>query len=183
MAGVTVTPSELGKRAEGRGGGTSGDSAELGTILSVEVGITPGDDELFREIILDHYRNPRHRGEVADPSGTLEADNPLCGDEIRLSWRLEADRVAEVGFTGKGCSISQAAASMLCDEVSGLPRAAAERLARRYRDMLVSDGEADGIGDLEALRGVKAYPVRIKCATLACNALLQALAGAEGEAA
>jgi nitrogen fixation NifU-like protein len=161
----------------------AGHAARLGTILSVKVGITPVDDELFREIILDHYRNPRHRGEIARATGTLEADNPLCGDEIRLSWRLDADRLAEVAFTGKGCSISQAAASMLCDEVAGLRRADAERLARRYRDMLVADGEADGIGDLEALRGVRAYPVRIKCATLACNALLQALAGADGEAA
>ncbi len=163
--------------------GRAGPAARLGTILSVEVGITAVDDELFREIILDHYRNPRHRGEVASASGTLEADNPLCGDEIRLSWRLEGDRLADVAFTGKGCSISLAAASMLCDAVAGLPRPEAERLALRYRDMLVADGEADGIGDLEALRGVKAYPVRIKCATLACNTLLQALAGAEGEAA
>ncbi|MGA8015113.1 MAG: SUF system NifU family Fe-S cluster assembly protein [Candidatus Dormiibacterota bacterium] len=147
------------------------------------VGIAPLDDELFREIILDHYRNPRHRGQVAGADGTLEADNPLCGDEIQLSWRFDSERLAEIAFTGRGCSISQAAASMLCDEVAGLPCAQAASLARRYREMLVADGKADGLGDLEALRGVRAYPVRIKCATLACNALLQALAQTEGDAA
>ena len=154
------------------------------TILSVTVGITAVDDELYREIILDHYRNPRHRGAVERADGSLEADNPLCGDEIRLTWRLEGDRVAEVAFTGKGCSISQAAASMLCDELAGLPRLEALELARRYREMLVADGDPDSLGDLEALRGVRAYPVRIKCATLACSVILQALgAGQEGEAA
>ena len=152
-------------------------------MLTVTVGIPSVDDELFREIILDHYRNPRHRGEVSGADGTLEADNPLCGDEIHLSWRFGEDgRLAEVAFTGRGCSISQAAASMLCDGVVGLPREDAESLARRFRDMLVADGGEDGLGDLAALRGVKAYPVRIKCATLACNALLQALGDDGGDA-
>jgi len=148
------------------------------------VGITPVDDELFREIILDHYRNPRHRGEVAPADGTLEADNPLCGDEIRLSWRIEGDRVADIAYTGRGCSISQAAASMLLDEVAGLPCSEACGLARRFREMLVGNGDAGGLGDLEALQGVRAYPVRIKCATLACNGILRALGAAEeGDAA
>ena len=145
-------------------------------MLTVAVGIPAVDDELFREIILDHYRNPRHRGEVAGADGTLEADNPLCGDEIHLSWRLGPDeRLEEVAFRGRGCSISQAAASMLLEEAAGLPREGAARLARRFRDMLVADGGDEDLGDLASLRGVRAYPVRIKCATLACNALLQAL--------
>ena len=138
------------------------------------VGITPVDDELFREIILDHYRNPRHRGEVNGADGTLEADNPLCGDEIHLSWRIEDDRLADIAYTGRGCSISQAAASMLCDQVSGLPCSEACGLARRFREMLVGGGEAGGLGDLEALHGVRAYPARVKCATLACNVSLRA---------
>jgi nitrogen fixation NifU-like protein len=147
------------------------------------VGIAPVDDELFREIILDHYRHPRHRGEVPGADGRLEADNPLCGDEIQLSWRMDGDRLADIAFSGRGCSISQAAASMLCDQVAGMGRAEAVGLARRYREMLVDGAGADGLGDLEALRGVRAYPVRIKCATLVCNALLQALgAASEGTA-
>jgi len=151
---------------------------------SVTVGFEAVDDDLFREIILDHFRNPRHRGRVERPDGSLEADNPLCGDEIQLTWRVEGDAVADIAFTGRGCSISQAAASMLCDGVAGLPCPAALELARRYREMLVADGPADSLGDLEALRGVKAYPVRIKCATLACNAILRALSGEpEGQAA
>ena len=98
------------------------DAARPGTMLTVQVGYTPVDDDLYREIILDHYRNPRHRGAVDHADGSLEADNPLCGDEIHLSWRLDGDRLAEIAFTGRGCSISQAAASMLCDQVAGLPR-------------------------------------------------------------
>jgi nitrogen fixation NifU-like protein len=153
-------------------------------MLSVQVGITPVDDDLYREIILDHYRNPRRRGAVEHADGSLEADNPLCGDEINLTWRLEGDRLAEIAFTGKGCSISQAAASMLCDQVAGLPRKDAVDLARRYRQMLVADGRPDELGDLEALQGVRAYPVRVKCATLACSVILRALDSAqEGDAA
>ena len=154
-------------------------------MLSVAVGIGAGsDDELFREIILDHYRHPRHHGRVERPDGSLEADNPLCGDRLELTWRVDGDRLADVAFTGQGCSISQAAASMLCDGVTGLPRPEAIALVRRYHEMLVGEGSGDDLGDLEALRGVRDYPVRVKCATLACNALLQALGAArEGEAA
>src|ERR1035438_10736603 len=100
-------------------------------MLSVQVGITPVDDDLYRELILDHYRNPRRRGSVENADGTLEADNPLCGDEINLTWRLEGDRLAEIAFTGKGCSISQAAARHSADEQGGLPRKDAVDLARR----------------------------------------------------
>ena len=109
----------------------------------------------------------------------MEADNPLCGDQVDLSLRFDGDRVAEIAFDGTGCSISQAACSMLCDEVSGGSRSHARDVATRFRAMLVEDGSADDLGDLEALRGVRAYPVRVKCATLPCNALLQALDPAE----
>jgi nitrogen fixation NifU-like protein len=153
-------------------------------MLTVQVGYTPVDDDLYREIILDHYRNPRRRGAVDPADGSLEAENPLCGDQIHLSWRLDGDCLAEIAFTGSGCSISQAAASMLCDQVAGLPREKALELARRYRQMLVADGGADELGDLEVLQGVRAYPMRIKCATLACSAILRALDSAEvGDAA
>jgi nitrogen fixation NifU-like protein len=153
-------------------------------MLSVTVGIAQVDDDLYREIILDHYRNPRRRGSVANASGSLEAENPLCGDELCLTWRLDGDRLEEIAFTGRGCSISQAAASMLCDQVAGLPRQEAVDIAQRYRQMLVGEGRSDELGDLEALQGVKAYPVRVKCAALACSAILRALGSAEeGDAA
>ena len=141
----------------------------------MQVGIPAADDDLYREIILDHYRNPRHRGAVEPADAVVEADNPLCGDQIDLSVRFDGDRIAAIGFTGTGCSISQAACSMLCDEASGRSRDDVRRLAGRFRSMLVDDGSSADLGDLEALQGVRAYPVRVKCATLPCNALLQAL--------
>jgi nitrogen fixation NifU-like protein len=142
------------------------------------VGYTPVDDDLYREIILDHYRNPRHHQTVNPADRVIEANNPLCGDEIDLSYRLADGTVAAIGFTGRGCSISQASASMLCEAVTGLSVDEASRLAERFRAMLTGDGSAgdgDDIGDLEALRGVRAYPVRVKCATLVWNALIEGL--------
>ncbi|HKR99795.1 MAG TPA: SUF system NifU family Fe-S cluster assembly protein [Candidatus Dormibacteraeota bacterium] len=138
---------------------------------------TPVEDDLYREIILDHYRKPRHSGRVSDPTAVVEANNPLCGDEITLTLRSDGSTVTDVAFEGQGCSISQASASMLCDAVIGLRNDDAAVLAAQFRDMLVSDGPAPDAGDLEALQGVKAYPVRVKCATLAWNALLQAIRG------
>jgi nitrogen fixation NifU-like protein len=152
-----------------------GREANGGTILTVQVGFTPVADDLYREIILDHYRHPRHRGRVDPADAVVQADNPLCGDQVDLSVRFDGDQVAEIAFDGSGCSISQAACSMLCDEVSGRSRDQAADVAHRFRAMLVEDGSPDDLGDLEALQGVRAYPVRVKCATLPCNALLQAL--------
>ena len=136
---------------------------------------TPVDDDLYREIILDHYRRPRHKRAVDPADRRVEANNPLCGDEIDLTLRLDGDAIAEIGFVGRGCSISQASASMLCEAVSGLSAEAARALAAGFRGMLQTGAEDEDLGDLEALRGVRAYPVRVKCATLAWNALLQAL--------
>jgi len=145
------------------------------------MGFTPAEDDLYREIILDHYRRPRHAGRVNHPDATVEASNPLCGDEITLTVRRDDGKLAEVAFEGQGCSISQASASMLCDSVTGLEADAADRLAQSFRDMLIAGGPPVDVGDLEALQGVKAYPVRVKCATLAWNALLQAILGAPVE--
>jgi len=142
------------------------------------VGYTPVDDDLYREIILDHYRNPRHREAVVPADKVIEANNPLCGDEIDLSYRLADGKVVAIGFTGRGCSISQASASMLCEAVTGMRVDEATRLAERFRAMLTGDAasaDAADIGDLEALRGVRAYPVRVKCATLVWNALIEGL--------
>src|SRR5579872_3971450 len=117
------------------------------------VGYTPVDDDLYREIILDHYRNPRHHQTVDPADRVIEANNPLCGDELDLSYRLDGGRVAAIGFTGRGCSISQASASMLCEAVTGMTVESATQLAERFRAMLTGDGaagaEGDDIGDLE----------------------------------
>src|SRR5487761_762357 len=131
---------------------------------AMALGSAPVDDDLYREIILDHYRNPRHHQSVEPADRVIEANNPLCGDEIDLSYRLDNGTVAAIGFIGRGCSISQASASMLCEAVTGMSAEGAARLAERFRAMLTGNGDtgAADIGDLEALRGVRAYPVRVK---------------------
>lgn len=140
---------------------------------------TPPLDDLYHDIILDHYKNPRFRGELDESDGHVEAANPVCGDEIELAWRIREGKIEAVQFTGKGCSISQAAASMLCDSVHGKSPDEALKLLRSYKAMLVDGAEAAGVGDLEALQGVRVYPVRVKCATLAANGLFQALGAAD----
>ena len=135
----------------------------------------PPLNDLFREIILDHYRSPRHKHQVDGATDKLDADNPLCGDEITLELRVKDGKIEEAGFTGRGCSISQASASMMCDQLVGMTQADANVLAQRFRSMLIEGGPTDGLGDLEALQGVSTYPVRVKCATLGWNALLQML--------
>ncbi len=138
---------------------------------------TPVEDDLYREIVLEHYSHPRHRGELETASSRVDATNPLCGDELSLAWRVEGGRISGIAFSGRGCSISMASASMLCEALDGQDMATAADIAARFRSMLLDKGPSDGLGDLEALRGVAAYPVRIKCAVLAWNALLQELAG------
>jgi len=144
------------------------------------------DDELFREIILDHYRHPRHRGLVDPADVATHGHNPLCGDEIDLSLRVQEGQVEGVGFEGQGCSISMAAASMMSEEIQGKSLGSARDLIRRFRAMLL-DGQdpatVGDIGDLEALAGVRRYAARIKCAMLPWTALeagLNQLEGANG---
>lgn len=151
----------------------------------------PGLEDLYREIILDHYRNPRNRGELpTPPAHKAEGFNPLCGDEITLFVQVEGDRVADVAVQGQGCSISQSSASMMTTAVKGKSVAEARATVRAFKAMMSiheqnldgSDGEDDetgtdlaALGDLEALQGVVKFPVRIKCATLSWNTLSQAL--------
>jgi nitrogen fixation NifU-like protein len=159
----------------------------------------PGLEDLYREIILDHYRNPRNRGELAVPPATrVEGFNPLCGDEIVLFLDVEGDTVADVRIGGQGCSISQSSASMMSAAVKGKSLAEVRDLSRAFKGMMsiheqALDGDPSGngsgeaaagageppaevkLGDLEALQGVVKFPVRIKCATLCWNTLLQGL--------
>jgi nitrogen fixation NifU-like protein len=153
-----------------------------------------GLEDLYREIILDHYRAPRNRGELAvPPAHKVEGFNPLCGDEVVLYLEVDDGVVQDVRTAGQGCSISQASTSMMSAAVKGQPIGDARNLIRAFKAMmsiheskLDGDGDAeadaaaaalDGIrlGDLEALQGVVKFPVRIKCATLAWNTLEQGL--------
>ena len=151
----------------------------------------PGLEDLYREIILDHYRNPRNRGELdTPPAHRVEGFNPLCGDEIVLYLDLDADGgVSDIRISGQGCSISQSSASMMSAAVKGKSIAEIDELTRAFKAMMsIHESSLEGteaaepadapevkLGDLEALRGVVKFPVRIKCATLAWNTLAQGL--------
>lgn len=139
-------------------------------------------DDLYREVILDHYRSPRNRGSLDDATVVVELNNPLCGDEITLYLHIEDETVKEVRFDGRGCSISQASASMMTEAVKEKSVSEALDLIRRFKGMLRSEltaSDAD-LGDLEALQGVAKFPVRIKCAVLSWEALRQGLEGKGG---
>ncbi|MCB2223088.1 MAG: SUF system NifU family Fe-S cluster assembly protein [Actinobacteria bacterium] len=146
-------------------------------------------DELYREVILDHYRNPRHRGRLEHATAHAEGQNPLCGDEVRIDLVVDGGRVVEIGVTGQGCSISQASASMMAEAVAGKSVAEIEGLSSRFRAMMdLEEGDAgidesrpgESLGDLEALQGVRRFPVRIKCAALPWTTLKEALEGDAG---
>jgi nitrogen fixation NifU-like protein len=137
-------------------------------------------DELYKEVILDHYKNPRNKRALPGAERSCTKNNPLCGDEITVHAHLTDGRVAEITFEGSGCSISQASASMLTEAIEGSSVEDAEALAGRFRGMMEGkvEPDEDTFGDLMALKGVVKYPVRIKCAVLAWDVLQEALAGA-----
>ena len=142
----------------------------------------PGLEDLYREIILDHYRSPRNRGSLETPPAVVaQGHNPLCGDEIQVYLLVENGVVADVKVGGQGCSISQSSASMMTQAIKGKPLPEAQRVLDAFRRMmgLEVDGDAPDepvkLGDLEALQGVVKFPVRIKCATLAWTTLAQAI--------
>lgn len=163
----------------------------------------PGLEDLYREIILDHYRSPRNKGELESPPATrVEGFNPLCGDEIVVYVDVEDDTVKDIRIGGQGCSISQSSASMMSAAVKGRSLAEVKGLTKAFKAMMSIheqslDGEGEGLeesgesgidpseiadvpeevklGDLEALRGVVKFPVRIKCATLSWNTLAQGI--------
>jgi len=142
----------------------------------------PSDDALsalYQEVLLDHYRRPRNRGQLPQYDACIEKKNPLCGDEITLQVEFDGDRVSDVKFTGQGCAISQASASMMTQVLKGKSRVEIEGVARRFTEMIHGDDAAArdaALGDLRALAGVSRLPVRLKCAMLAWGALAEALA-------
>ncbi|GBD30761.1 Zinc-dependent sulfurtransferase SufU [bacterium HR32] len=132
--------------------------------------------ELYQEIILDHYAHPRNRGRLEGAEVVVEGVNPSCGDEISLFARVRDGVVEEVRFEGKGCSISQASASMMTEAVRGKTLAAVRELVDRFRRMMHGEPpDEEALGELVALQGVRRFPVRVKCATLAWVALERGL--------
>ena len=141
-------------------------------------------DDIYKEVILDHYKNPRNKREMPDAERTCSKNNPLCGDEITVFVHEEDGKVLDVSFVGQGCSISQSSASMMTEAVSGKTVEAVDEISGSVRAMLAGGLEPDEetFGELVALKGVVKYPVRVKCAVLAWDVLQEALAG-EGAAA
>ena len=134
-------------------------------------------DSLYREVILDHFREPRNAGELAGATVKVDGANPLCGDEMTLWLKIDGGRIADVRFIGKGCAISQAAASMLTEQIKGVSVADTAKLIAAMKAMMQGDAPDASVdlGDLEALAGVRKFPVRVKCAALSWNVLEDAL--------
>jgi nitrogen fixation NifU-like protein len=134
-------------------------------------------EDLYKEVILDHYRTPRNKGRLDPHDVALERNNPLCGDEIELFLKFDGENLEGIAFDGKGCSISQASASMMTEKVKGLSVKDASELAETIKSMMAGEGDGDPnkLGDLVSLKGVVKYPVRIKCALLGWNTLVEAI--------
>lgn len=142
-------------------------------------------EDLYREVILDHYRNPRNQGHLESPDVSAQGVNPLCGDEISLELTLADGVVTGVAIAGQGCSISQSSASMMTEAIKGKTRAEIDDMVSKFRTMMSLESPEDPgldperpgavLGDIEALQGVRQYPVRIKCASLGWNTLIEAL--------
>ncbi|GIN89032.1 iron-sulfur cluster assembly scaffold protein NifU [Siminovitchia terrae] len=131
-------------------------------------------DNLYRQVIMDHYKNPRNKGSLEDGSLTVDMNNPTCGDRIHLTMNVEDGKVTEAKFDGEGCSISMASASMMTQAVIGQDTETALKLSGIFSEMIQGkdfDDEDLDLGDIEALQGVSKFPARIKCATLAWKAL------------
>ncbi len=137
---------------------------------------------LYQEMILDHYRRPRNKGSLDNADATVEMKNPLCGDEIALQVAFDGDAVSDLRFSGRGCSISQASASMMTQLVKGKQREEIVLLRNQFRDLMLGVSPADerSLGSLRALSGVARFPARVKCALLAWNALETAMAERSG---
>lgn len=135
--------------------------------------------DLYQEIILDHYKKPRNFREMPDADRHVDGYNPLCGDRLTLFLRMEGDRVADVSFKGTGCAISTASASIMTEALKGKSRTEAEALFRTFHDLVTgqTEGEADldELGSMAVLAGVREFPARVKCATLAWHTLHAAL--------
>jgi len=140
-------------------------------------------DELYREVILDHFRSPRNVGELSKAEIKAEGTNPLCGDEMTFWIKLSGERIQEVRFKGKGCAISQAAGSMFSEHIRGKTLAELTQSIEAMKQLMHGQAppESLDLGDLESLSGVRKFPVRVKCAALSWNVLEQGLRRYRGE--
>jgi len=139
--------------------------------------------ELYREVILDHNRRPRNFGELADANHVIDAVNPLCGDKLTLYVKVGGGRVEDIRFKGTGCAISVASSSLMTERVKGQTLAASLELFEKVHGLLTGTSEAaEDLDKLAALAGVREYPTRVKCASLAWHALKAAVTGADGKA-
>lgn len=130
-------------------------------------------DQLYRSVIMDHYKTPRNKGTIENDSINIEMNNPTCGDRIHLTLQVEDGIVKDAKFDGEGCSISMASASMMTQAVKGKDVDTAMGLSKTFSDMMLGKDYDDSVdlGDIEALQGVSQFPARIKCATLAWKAM------------
>ncbi len=140
--------------------------------------------DLYQQVILDHSRNPRNHGEIPPPCLHAHGDNPSCGDEIDVWLRLSADglNIEDLKFTGQGCAISQASASMMTQKIKGKSKTQAAAMREDFRRVVMGDGapsDEDALGELILLEGVQKFPQRVKCAMLAWRAVEQALDSAK----
>jgi nitrogen fixation NifU-like protein len=137
--------------------------------------------DLYQEVILDHNRRPRHYGPLTTANRHADGANPLCGDKLSIALQLDGDRIAEIRFEGSGCAISKASASLMSEAVSGRTLPEVLALFERFHDVLTTpadqDVDTDDLGKLAAFAGVRGFPVRVKCATLAWHTLKAALDG------
>lgn len=139
--------------------------------------------DLYQEVILDHNKRPRNFGPLPDATQTAKGHNPLCGDKLTLSLRIEGDRIEKVAFEGSGCAISKASASLMTDAIKGRTIDEATALFDRFHQMVTTPidqpVDEDALGKLAVLAGVREYPARVKCASLAWHTLKAALTQAE----
>lgn len=136
-------------------------------------------DTLYRQVIMDHYKNPRNRGTLEEESVTIDMNNPTCGDRIELHLQMEDGKVKDAKFEGEGCSISMSSASMMTQAVKGKKVEDAIKMSAIFSQMMLGEDMDDvdlDLGDIEALQGVSKFPARIKCATLAWKAMEKAVA-------
>jgi nitrogen fixation NifU-like protein len=146
-------------------------------------------DSMYQQIIIDHYKNPQHRGEISSFDAEVHHVNPTCGDEVTLRLRLADGQIADLGWVGEGCSISQASTSVMSDLVVGSSVADALQLQEKFLELMQSQGqstltedEAEALEDAVAFEGVSKYPARVKCALLGWMAMKSAVAEATGDA-
>lgn len=132
-------------------------------------------EELYKEIIIDHYNNPRNFGELPNANASAEGVNPLCGDEIHIELLVKEGIVEDVKFHGAGCSISKASASMMTEVIKGKRIEDIKKISEKFKGMLFEGREDEELGELEAFKGVRVVPIRIKCAVLSWNVLEEAL--------